>query len=109
MTGLFLGIGEGEIPLLSVWNKGTVTSKTSSILSLLSPKSLHSYYLPSISRVIIHVSVVMEGTAVTSTWREGAPIIPPLLWWMIPGYDSRSRMEREATESEDEIEHKAER
>lgn len=108
MTGMFVGISEGETPLLPGWNKGTFTSKTSSILSPLSLKSLHSYYLPSISRVITHVSVVMEGTAVTSTWKEGAPIIPPLLWWMIPGYDSRSGMEREATESEEEIEHKAE-
>lgn len=38
------------------------------------------------------------GSAVTSTWREGAPIIPPLLWWMVPGYDSRSRTERRNTE-----------
>lgn len=39
-----------------------------------------------------------RGSAVTSTWREGAPIIPPLLWWMVPGYDSRSRTERRNTE-----------
>lgn len=47
--------------------KGAATSATSAALDSVSLTPVHSYRLASIFEAITHVSVVMEGTAVTST------------------------------------------